>query len=451
MMPDAELVALRFGQGLPLPLLAPLRPADMLDRLRGPDLAVARFPVLGLEAVLEPMTRAQKLQADAKDNPAMARAAKAAKAELESITLRATRSTIARALNNPDGFRERLVAFWAGHFTTRSRQGLTVYLPTALTEEAIRPHLAGRFGDLLTAATLHPAMLAYLDQTSSFGPGSPRGIAMGRGLNENLAREVIELHSLGVGAHYTQTDVRQMAELLTGLTFDASQGMHFDARRAEPGAETVLGRGYSGPGIGPILRVLQDLALRPETARHIAGKLARHFIADRPAPDLVAAMARAYMQTGGELVAVYDAMLAHPAAWFPVCRKVRQPYDFVIAALRALGIGGEGVLRMADRPFCHLILAPMRAMGQGYQQAGGPNGWPEDAESWITPPGLAARIAWAMTVPGLLLPEMPDPVALARRALGSRATGTLLLTAGRAESRREGVGLVLASAEMNRR
>jgi uncharacterized protein (DUF1800 family) len=212
-----------------------------------------------------------------------------------------------------------------------------------------------------------------------------------------------------------------------------------------------LGKAYSGEGLDPIKAALTDLARRPETAAHISGKIARHFVSDTPDAGMVAAMTAAYSDTGGALLAVYAAMLNHPAAWVPELTKARQPVDFVLAALRAFGMTGNDMRQMARGPFLRMILRPMALMGQTWQVPGGPDGWPEEAEAWITPQGLGARIVWAMEVPGRLLVPMPNPVAFAQKALGPAADERLLWAAARAESKREGVGLVLASPAFNRR
>jgi uncharacterized protein (DUF1800 family) len=294
-------------------------------------------------------------------------------------------------------------------------------------------------------------MLAYLSQDRSVGPNSLTGKRGGRGLNENLGREVMELHSLGVGAGYTQADVRQMAELLTGATFSAQKGFFFEPKWAEPGPETVLGRSYADEGPEPILAALQDLALQPQTAAHLARKLCVHFLSDTPNPDLLDAMAEAYLQAGGGLWALYDTLLSHPDAWSEAAPKVRQPFEFLVAGLRGLGLSGREVMEMELRDFRRAILAPLQAMGQPWQSAPGPDGWPEEPQAWISPARLAARIAWAMAVPQHLVRPLPDPRALVGDVLGPRASEALVWAAARAESRRDGVGLVFASAEFNRR
>jgi uncharacterized protein (DUF1800 family) len=435
--------AFRFGFGLPTGDPAAFVPATALT---GGDRAAAAWPGVDLAEVL-PVLRDFRRARRAKD--AVAR--HAALAAADSLALRATRAHFARALGADDPLRERLVAFWADHFTTVSRSRVERVLPLTLIDAAIRPHVAGRFGDMLRAVVTHPAMLVYLDQAASVGPGSRKGRDGARGLNENLARELLELHTLGTGAPFAQTDVRELAELLTGLTADLRRGFVFDDGRAEPGPETVLGRTFAGTGLAPVLQALDHLAARPETARHLAGKLAVHFVADQPDPGLVDRLARTYLQTGGDLAAVVRALLGDPAAQGAVPGKLRQPFDFLISALRALGIGPGLAMAAAPRELRRLILDPLAAMGQPFLQAPGPDGWPEAAADWITPQGLAARIDWAMAAPVRLVRPLPDPRDFLRQALGDRADPRLARAVAAAESARDGVGLVLASPAFNRR
>ena len=452
-MTDRDVIAaFRFGYGLPL--VGSSDPAEMLAALRGPDLAAARYPAHGAAEVVEVLQAIRTARHMPQTTPAEIKARKKAQRRAvksgRALGRMGAQVTMARALWG-DGLRERLAAFWADHFTTVPRSRAEFAWPTALVEDAIRPHLAGRFGDMLVAVTTHPAMLVYLNQTASLGPNSARGIKSGKGLNENLARELLELHTLGVGAGYAQTDVREMAELLTGLALSVDQGFVFDAARVEPGPEHVLGRAYGGDTLEPILRALQDLALRPETARHIAGKLAVHFVSDAPDPALVEALAQAYSASSGDLMAVMAALLDHPAAWSEAAQKARQPFGFIAASFRGLGLSGDDVAGMADGPFQRMVLEPMALMGQPWQGAPGPDGWPEDIAEWITPQGMAARITWAMEVPGRLVTPLPEAADVAARALGPRATERLLWAVKAAESRREALGLVFAAPEFNRR
>jgi uncharacterized protein (DUF1800 family) len=431
---DSEDFAIRFGYGLPAGRTG----------LGAEDRAILDWPGVTLSEAL-PVLQAYRAAKKAKDEAQV----KAAQQRTDALALRGARAIIARAVGSADPYRERLVAFWADHFTTVARNRIERPMPSVLIDEAIRPHVTGRFAEMLKAVTTHPAMLVYLNQDASFGPGSPKGKRQKKGLNENLGRELLELHTLGVGAAYTQADVRELAELLTGLTVSAEEGFVFDKTRAEPGGETVLGQRYDGKGLVPVYQVLDDLAARPETARHLARKLAVHFVADDPDPALIDDLAAVLHDSGGDLRQTSEALAAHPLA--ATGGKARQPFDFLVASLRALRVGPEVILGLEQRPLRRLILDPLQAMGQPFQQAPGPDGWPEAEADWITPQGLAARITFAMQAPERLVRPLPDPRAFLTVALGGRAGETLVWAVGAAESARDGVGLVLASPEFNRR
>lgn len=451
MTPDATTAAFRFGFGLPLPDAAPTEAEAMLALLGGPDVAAGRWPgvtTAKAAAVMREVTesRASKDPADADANRL-----KTAKRAVNALMATGARVTFARAIGSGDGLRERLVRFWANHFAVVAKAFRHKGFPSAMVEEAIRPNLTGRFADMLTAVTLHPAMLHFLDQIKSTGPNSPEGIKRGSGLNENLAREVIELHTMGVASGYAQADITELAKLLTGLSVDRSGLYAFQPGLVEPGAETVFGVAYDGKGDAPVRAVLEDLAMRPETARFIARKLAVHFVADEPDAALVAALAAEFEATGGDLMAVYAVLLRHPAAWNPATQKARQPDEFLLAALRGLGFGAEEMLSFADAPFQRMILAPLAAMGRPWQMPLGPDGFAEAAAVWITPQGLAERIDWAMEVPGRLVPTLPEAPVFAETVLGARADAGVMRAVQRSENLREAVGLVLASPQFNRR
>ena len=450
-MPDrATFAAFRFGFGLPE---AADTPEALLAGLAGADEAAARWPGVTTPEVLDVLAEiraAREMRTDDDEGKAARKAQRRAVRKGNALAQRGMQAAFARAVGGAP-LRERLARFWTDHFTVISKSRTDRAWPAALVDEAIRPHLGGRFADMLAAVVTHPAMLIYLDQVNSTGPNSPRGERRGRGLNENLARELLELHTLGVGGGYGQEDVREMAELLTGLAFAPERGFVFDEARVEPGDDVVLGVSYGGAGIAPIRAVLEDLAVHPATARHLAGKLAVHFVSDAPDPALVAAIESEWLRTGGDLTAVAAALLAHPAAWEGPLVKARQPFDFVAASLRALGLTGDEIHRMGEEPFRRMIGDPLAGMGQPFGAPGGPDGWPEEEEAWITPAGLAARITWAMEVPGRLVSAMPEPAALMARALGGLAGERLAFAVGAAESRREAVGLVFAAPEFNRR
>lgn len=469
MSDPTAIAAFRFGFGLPLPQGAAAEPEAMLQMLAGPDAGAALWPGPSPEEVRDLHDRATIAR----------RVLPTPDAELRQRALDLTqevsvqeegylRRSLARAIDSPDSLRERLVWFWQDHFTTTAKRRDQYALMASRIDHAIRPDVAGRFADMLRAATLHPSMLIFLDQISSFGPRSRAGKQRGVGLNENLARELMELHTLGVGANYSQQDVRQLAKLLTGLAVSNTQGTVFYGTRSEPGAEQVLGQVYRGPGVAPILQVLDDLARRPETARHLSRKLARHFLSDTPDEGLIERMAQAYEANDTALWPVYAVMLRDKAALDPVARKARMPVEFMACALRALRLDGQAIMAMPQARFQRHVRRPMAAMGQDWERAPGPDGWAEDVARWISPQGLAARISWAMETPAALIrgtaPQamaegepgkartgLPDPRQLLDRALGPMAGPVLRTAVARADSAREGVGLVLAAPEFNRR
>jgi len=262
------------------------------------------------------------------------------------------------ALTAPAPFVERLVHFWANHFAVSADKLTVIGLAGLLEFEAIRPHALGRFRDMLLAVEQHPAMLLYLDQAQSIGPDSAAGRLAGRfgrqrrGLNENLAREILELHTLGVNSGYSQADVTEFARALTGWTVrgltrgpaarfagieGAPGGFVFAERIHEPGARMIVGRIYRQQGEAQARAVLDDLAADPRTARHLATKLARHFAGDDPPAAMVERLTSAWLGSGGDLPTVYRAILDSPEAWAPAPAKFRSPWEWSLAALRGLG------------------------------------------------------------------------------------------------------------------
>lgn len=447
---DSTLAAIRFGTGLSPGGPAPADAGTMLAEVAGVDNLAAAFPIETWTTRFATIGTWGPLRRARRDDDAAAEAFRVVNRQLANGYHIDMLQTLRRAAGAKVGFRERLTWFWASHFAIADGTGLLRRSVGSFHEEAIRPHIAGSFADLLKAAVTHPAMLAYLDQTSSIGPNSVRG-RRGGGLNENLAREVLELHTLGVGGGYGQDDVRQLAELLTGLTIAKDGTQAFQRNIAEPGAETVLTRSYGGetPNRHDIVAVLDDLSVHPSTARHLSGKIARHFIADTPPADLVDAMTADWTRTDGDLTAVYATMLDHPAAWDPVLRKVRQPLDMMAAALRVTGTA-DRLTPDRMRILRETLTEPVARMGQPWLRPPGPDGWPEEAGAWITPQGLAARLDWIAMLAGSLDPA-PDPRAFVDLALGPLASARTRFAADAAEDRAAGVALILSSPEFQRR
>jgi uncharacterized protein (DUF1800 family) len=339
---------------------------------------------------------------------------------------------------------ERLTRFWSNHFTVSCVRPVIRGFAGAFEREAIRPHVTGRFVDMLLAAARHPAMLFYLDQVLSIGPNSPAGRRQHRGLKENLQREMMELHTLGVDGGYTQADVEALARILTGWSIarlrDPDAGtFHFYPALHEPGAQRLLGKTYSEGGYEQGEQALRDLAAHPATATHIATKLARHFIADDPPKDAVQRIARVFRDTGGDLKRVTAAVVREDAAWKPFA-KVRTPEDLLIASSRVTGF-------TPPPPFQVQLL---HVLDQQPFFAPQPEGWPDQAKDWIGPESVLHRADSCRSF-AARLPDPPDPVALADDVFGEALPDEAAQAVSRAASRREGLALLIASPEFQRR
>jgi uncharacterized protein (DUF1800 family) len=391
-------------------------------------------PIPGLASTEDVVARVRAYFAKPRTDAEKIEARRSAQADLEAET--AARFHQMAATDAP--FRERWVAFWSNHLAVSTTKRPVVALAGCYERDVIRPHCTGAFADLLLASARHPAMLAYLDQESSVGPDSPAGSAREKGLNENYARELLELHTLGVDGGYTQADVTALAGLLTGWTVsrdpDATGTFNYASRRHQPGAQQILGTSYGGGEYAGEVAI-RMLATHPATARHLARKLATHFVADAPADGIIDELARVWLATGGNLFAVGAALVGCDAAWSDHTPKLRTPIDFVVAASRAL-----------ERADGEKIAAAVEFLGQELWAPPSPQGWPDDTASWAGPEGLVRRVEWAETVADavrLVDDRVPD---LAHAVLGPRLSGGLL-DALRAARDRIGLGLLLASPE----
>jgi uncharacterized protein (DUF1800 family) len=365
------------------------------------------------------------------------------------------------AVASPTPFAERLVHFWSNHFSVSVGKPGTQFEAGPHEFTAIRPHVLGRFSDMLKAAVLHPAMLIYLDQFQSIGPGAPfaqRGGRRGgdqperpRGLNENLAREVLELHTLGVDGGYSQADVTELARALTGWTVpgigrvgrfaeDQPSGAAFVGLVHEPGARRVLGRSYPEGGARQAMAILEDLAAHPATARHIATKFARHFAGDTPPPALVARLEADFLRTGGDLASLARVLIEAPEAWTPEPVKFRTPFEWLIASLRLAGVRNLPPQR---------IVGALTELGQVPWRASSPAGYDDIAASWAGPDALVRRVELAERIASNVPADnVLDRAEAAFPGALSDATRTQLK---RAESGRQALALLLVSPEMMRR
>ncbi len=349
---------------------------------------------------------------------------------------------VANLLTTNVPFRERLVTFWANHFTVSLKRGECAATAHAFIREAIRPHVTGRFSDLVLAVMRHPAMLMYLDNARSFGPDSFVGRRQRRGLNENLARECLELHTVTPASGYTQADVTAFAEVLTGWSIEIAKdpvGHVYRHSGQQPGDKVMMGRTYKEGEQGGV-EALGWLALHPSTHRNLATKLVRHFVSDTPPDQAVRRVEAVLARTGGDLKAASLEIIRIPEAWTPLS-KLRSPSDYIVAVLRAVDLPAEK--RPPDVP------GLMAGLGQPLLTAPLPNGWPDTATEWAGSEAMLRRIDWAYGFSGRV--AAMDPEEIGRAALGPLLTPATLTQMQRAGSRRDAMTLLLASPEFQRR
>jgi uncharacterized protein (DUF1800 family) len=364
----------------------------------------------------------------------------------QEIFLDEARARLAAASGAELGLVERLVWFWSNHFCiSASKGGGVLALAGAYEREAIRPHALGRFADMLRAVETHPAMLLYLDNARSTGPNSPAGRAGGKGLNENLAREILELHTLGVRTGYTQADVTHFANVITGWTIvpprpelPRAGEFKFEPRMHEPASEQVLGRSYANEGFEQGRAVLLALARHPATAKHIAGKLARHFVADEPPPALVERLSRPFLESEGNLKEVAKALITAPESWALPRQKLKRPGEWIVGMLRAAAV---------ETPDIRPVLQAQNLLGEPLWRPPAPNGFADQEAAWID--GLPQRLDIANALARRA--GQIDPRQVFEQALGPLASADTRQTIERAESRPQALALLFMAPEFQRR
>jgi len=377
---------------------------------------------------------------------------------------------LVRAVGSPWRLQEALVEFWFNHFNVYEKKGLVRIWVGAYEEEAIRPHILGRFSDLLLATAKHPAMLTYLDNARNVAPktdfargaiAAPKG-KKARGINENYAREVMELHTLGVDGGYTQADVISLAHILTGWTVGAGadvdsaaaadsyknkDGFRFAAYRHDPSPQKLLRQTFSGDNEREGEAALLMLASHPATAHHISFQLAQYFVADEPDGALVDAMAETFRSTGGDLRAVVKTMAGHREFMSPknFGIKFKTPYQYVVSVARAAGMSPS-----AAEP----LNAVLRDLGQPTYGCISPDGYACTQSAWLDPNGLLRRLEFAMrfgageygTASGELEPVDPRPLHEMFEPILSSATSSALARLPHEKQ----AGAILGSPELMR-
>ncbi len=368
------------------------------------------------------------------------------------------------AINSEQDFAERLVHFWSNHFAVSTDKIVITALAGNYEFDAIRPHIFAKFGDLLKAAIKHPTMLLYLDQAQSIGPNSMLAKRVNArrdvdlGLNENLAREILELHTLGVRTVYSQDDVTEFARALTGHTISglargpirrlvdgdkpAGEMVFVDAIH-EPGTRRVVGRSYMQTGMAQADAILSDLATHPATARHIATKLATHFVADAPPASLVGKLEADYLKTGGDLTSLYRLLISAPESWAADAPKFKTPWEWTVSALRALQVK---VLPGRQQAAAGLFLQ----MGQPIWRPGSPAGFGDSAKDWAGPAALMRRVETAGRFARLSGGRI-DARVLAPKILPGTLDPRTAEHIARAESPEQGLALLLVAPEFLRR
>jgi uncharacterized protein (DUF1800 family) len=410
------------------------------------------------------------------EQPAAPVAAKQGPGVPQQIYLDEAKARIDAALGAEIGFAERLVWFWSNHFCVSADKGNVRQLCGAYEREAIRANVLGRFGDMLLAAESHPAMLLYLDNARSIGPDSIAGVRRARGLNENLAREILELHTLGVRTVYSQDDVTRFANVITGWTViaprqDPSRAalaseasgqrgnftvrapdtrpqpgssarggeFEFNPNMHQPGAQSVIGRSYPDTGVEQGRAVLAALARHPATAQHVATKLARHFIADDPPPALVARLAKRFLDTQGDLKEVAKTLVNSPEAWEAPRTKLKRPGEWIIGSLRAAGVTPSEV---------GPVMQAHNLLGEPLWRPSAPKGFADDSASWLD--GLAQRVDLANQL-ARRISGQADPREVFEQTLAPLASTDTRQAIARAESRPQAFALLFMSPEFQRR
>jgi uncharacterized protein (DUF1800 family) len=457
--PAAAIATNRFGLGARPGEIAACAgdPRGWLEaQLRGTP-PVIRDP--GLESTATMVATIDKVRAQNRD--AKAAAAVNAVVKLGEIYRPAYVGEVAarlrQAATTDRPFLERITQFWSNHFAVSVDKAVVLGVAGSYEREAIRPNVLGSFAQLLGAVERHPAMLLYLDNFRSVGPDSVlAGRAQERagktlGINENLAREIMELHTLGVSGGYTQADVTAFAKVITGWSIGAAgKGIagggepgefFFRANIHEPAAQTIMAKRYPQQGQAQGEAVLRDLARSAATAQHIATQLARHFIADDPPPQAVDHLAQVFNHSDGDLPSVYRALIAQESAWLQPLSKFKTPNEYVISAWRAL-----------DMPIDEPRKVPplFATLGQRVWSPNSPAGWPDRSADWDGASALMQRLRWADEI-GQRFGGSINAGQLAPQVLGATLSDNTRLALSRAASAAQAVTLLIAAPEFMRR
>ncbi len=384
----------------------------------------------------------KKRQKKQKDNKAINKMTqKYARSTLRSMSA----DSLKQAINSSHSVSWRLLDFFSNHFSVTANGRLMVGLAATLEREAIAPNLLGDFGDLLLAVEQHPAMLIYLNNEKSFGENSRIAKNKSKGLNENLAREILELHTLGVNGGYSQQDVIELAKGITGWSVknpkkERSAGFIFRQYGHEPGNRKLLGKDYPQKGIAQGQQMLRDLAMKPATAKYICYKLAHHFVSENPPLSLLAKMEATWLKTQGNIKQVMFCLFDADESWQESAQKFKTPREFIISTHRALAAS-----KINDKA----LLATLTTLGQQPFQAGSPAGFSDEQSDWQGPSALMARIDWSALMSSYR--KRANAEKMMKLTLGQDVSERTYQSVIRAESRQQALTLLLMSPEFQRR
>ena len=400
----------------------------------------------GSEAVIAELIQYRKMKRKAKSAPDKEQemSMKNAKNSPRNLARTLIVDSLRQAVASDNSISWRLLDFFSNHFSVSDAGQVMAGLAPTLEREAIAPHLLGKFENMLLAVVQHPAMLIYLNNEQSFGPNSKLGRKRNKGMNENLAREILELHTLGVNGGYSQADVIELAKGITGWTVQTNEkssnhGFHFNANGHEPGKRSLLGKTYPQKGRLQGEHMLRDVANHPNTAKYICLKLAQHFISDSPEPSLLAKLEKVWLTSQGDIKLVMHALIDAEEAWQPAQEKFKTPREFVISTLRALNIG-----HIKDR----YLLFSLTSLGQKPFNAGSPAGFGDEKNDWNGASALMARIDWANAISTM---SKVNAEQVMKNSFADTLSKTSYQTITRAESRKQALTLLLMSPEFQRR
>lgn len=471
----ADIASMRFGYGVDVVRPNPKTKSDLINNIKNPDRypkAIADRPSVA-ERVATKKNMVTRLPKNATEKQKRDAGKKGRQYINEQLRIDAHARLVA-AVESGTPFFERLVFFWADHFSVSSKNTDVAMVALDYENTAIRPYVDGTFGDMLHAVIAHPAMLMFLDNHVSVGYHSQyiqhrkktnKPLGKLKGLNENLGRELLELHTLGVKGGYTQQDVTNAGQLLSGWTVTKHKTFIFRPEYAEPSETVILGKTYGGvkPKKSHMDKLLDDLSVHPKTALFVCTKLARHFISDNPPDDAVKALVDTFLQTRGHLPSVYETLLNLSQAWDTFGQKTKRPFDHIVSGIKALGMPTEQLMPRLDKKKKKVYNNPntvgaMPALNQILFHVPGPNGWSDESHAWVTPQGMTFRLKWAMRVARLATSKKGYIFKNDKRlnqtfsaCLGEKPHGFTNLLVTNAPTRQESLILALTSPNFMRR